>query len=121
MRREPPGDCHAKAENQIASRARLLIRAHFWRSGNTHAVGAAALPATPEGDGVKRSSLKLRTITNLGDVKASIKMTAYLADEMRSFGHSDLAKVYDLIARELFERCETEITANWVPAENRLH
>ncbi|BCJ90315.1 hypothetical protein IZ6_10500 [Terrihabitans soli] len=70
---------------------------------------------------MKRRSLKARSNADLRDVQASIAMTAYLADQMRSFGQSDLAKVYDLVARELIERCETAVAASKAPVENRLH
>lgn len=86
----------------------------------THAACRCALLA-PEGDEVKRHSLKRRSKTDLSDIRASITMTAYLAEEMRSFGQTDLAKVYDLVARELLERCERAMTASQVSAENRLH
>jgi hypothetical protein len=48
-------------------------------------------------------------------------MTAYLADEMRSFGQADLAKVYDLVMRELLERCEMAAADSEAAIENRLH
>jgi DNA topoisomerase IA len=65
--------------------------------------------------------LKTRGNADLRDVHASITMTAYLADQMRSFGQSDLARVYDLVVRELLERCETAVATNQTSVENRLH
>jgi hypothetical protein len=69
---------------------------------------------------VKQHSLKPRSTTELSDIRASIIMTAYLAEQMRSSGLPDLAKVYDLVAQELLERCETVMAAGQL-AENRLH
>lgn len=69
---------------------------------------------------MKRHSLKPSNKADLSDIRASITMTAYLAEQMRSSGQSDLAKVYDLVAQELLERCETAIAASQT-AENRLH
>jgi hypothetical protein len=54
------------------------------------------------------------------DVQASITMTAYLADQMRCLGQPDLARVYDLVASELLERCEKAVTESQ-GLENRLH
>lgn len=70
---------------------------------------------------MKRYSLKPRRDGDLSDIRASITMTAYLADEMRSYGQSDLAKVYDLVVRELLERCEMAVAESQVAIENRLH
>jgi hypothetical protein len=77
--------------------------------------------AAPEGMKVKHHSLKPRSKTDLSDVRASITMTAYLAEQMRSFGQSDLAKVYDLVASELLQRCETAVAGVDSPTESRLH
>lgn len=70
---------------------------------------------------MKRYSLKPRTHTDISDVRTSINMTAYLAEQMRAIGQSDLAKVYDLMARELLERCENAMAASQPAVENRLH
>jgi hypothetical protein len=70
---------------------------------------------------MKRHSLMPPSKADLSDVRATITMTAYLAEQMRSFGQSDLAKVYDLVASELIERCETAMAASPRAAENRLN
>jgi hypothetical protein len=64
---------------------------------------------------------KTRTKADLRDVQASITMTAYLAEQMRSFGQTDLAKVYDLMALELHERCGAAVAKSEQGIENRLH
>jgi hypothetical protein len=40
---------------------------------------------------------------------------------MRSFGQSDLARVYDLVVLELNERCLSAAATNEPVVENRLH
>ena len=70
---------------------------------------------------MKPRPLKAHGQADLRDVRASITMTAYLAEQMRSFGQSDLARVYDLVVLELNERCLSAAVTNEPVIENRLH
>jgi hypothetical protein len=82
--------------------------------------GFAAPFEASRGRTVKRNPSKTRGNPDMRDVQASVTMTAYLADQMRSLGQPDLARVYDLVASELLERCEKTVAASQ-SVENRLH